>query len=411
MAPVRYRHRLLVAFAASAMVASSCASGSRRGGTGATSSNGAGPSAVTAARVPSSQVPASPKEQVPSGLAFVLGGPDKGLPKPLVAVDKFLKGGPPPDGIPSIDAPRFLPTSTVGFLADNEPVLALDIGGDARAYPIQILVWHEIVNDTVNGEPVAVTYCPLCNSAVAYDRRVGTRVLEFGTSGLLWNSALVMYDRQTQTLWSHFTGQGVVGVLTGVGLRAFPVSTVSWKTWRVAHPDGLVLSRDTGSQRDYGRNPYPGYDNVNSFPFLFEGKVDGRLTAMTRVVAVKSGESAVAVPFEALRKRRVIPVKSGRQSLVVWWESGTTSALDSAQIADGTDVGATGVFSSDVDGRTLAFRAASRGFVDTETGTVWDLLGHATDGPLAGHQLRAVEHVDTFWFAWSTFQPNTTIVE
>ena len=122
---------------------------------------------------------------------------------------------------------------------------------------------------TVGGVPVAVTYCPLCNSAVAYDRRVDDQIVEFGTSGMLLNSSLVMYDRQTETLWSHFTGEGIVGELTGSQLVTFPVSTVPWGLWRDANPDGLVLSRDTGFDRSYGRNPYPGYDDVNGQPFLF----------------------------------------------------------------------------------------------------------------------------------------------
>src|SRR5262249_1671449 len=153
------------------------------------------------------------------------------------------------DGIPAIDQPRFLRAAQVSFLSANEPVLALQIGGDARAYPVQILIWHEIVNDTVDGVPVAVTYCPLCNSAIAYGRRAAGRVPSFGTSGMLYNSNLVMYDRQTQSLWVQFTGQAVAGVLTGHQLQPYPMQTVSWADWRAGHPDGWVLSRDTGYTR------------------------------------------------------------------------------------------------------------------------------------------------------------------
>ena len=142
-------------------------------------------------------------------------------------------------------------------------MFAIDIDGDLRAYPVQILKWHEIVNDTVGGIPVAVSYCPLCNTALAYDRRIDRRIMEFGTSGLLWNSALVRYDRQTETLWSHFTGQGILGELTGIKLDTYPVATVPWAMWREANPEGLVFTRDTGFDRDNGRNPYPGYDDVN----------------------------------------------------------------------------------------------------------------------------------------------------
>jgi hypothetical protein len=355
------------------------------------------------------QVAESPVEDVPSGLSAARGGDPAGLPSAAVPLDELRSGGPPPDGIPPIDDPKFVAAGDVDFLAENEPVMAVDIDGDARAYPVQILIWHEIVNDTVGGVPVAVTYCPLCNSAVAYDRRVAGRVLRFGTSGLLWNSALVMWDRQTETLWSHFTGEAIVGVLTGTELETFPVATVPWGVWRDAHPGGLVLSRDTGFDRSYGSNPYPGYDDVNSLPFLFEGDVDGRFTAMTRVIGIQQGEAAIAVPLVDLRRERIVKVTVGGSEITVWWAPGTTSALDENQISDGEDVGASGAFIALVDGKPLTFTSVEAGFVDDQTGSTWNLLGQATAGPLAGSQLEPVEHVDTFWFAWSTFRPGTEV--
>lgn len=364
-----------------------------------------------ASGAPAPQVDASPSVDVPSGLDWVRGlANGEGLPQPLVPLGEIRSGGPPPDGIPPIDAPRFLPAAEVAFLADHEPVLALEVEGEARAYPVQILIWHEIVNDTVGGVPVAITYCPLCNTAVAYDRRLDDRVLSFGTSGMLWNSALVMYDRQTETLWGHVTGEGIVGALTGAELETLPVATVSWSDWRDANPDGLVLSRDTGHDRDYGRNPYPGYDDVRGEPFLFEGEVDGRLTAMTRVVGIESDGDAVAVPLVQLAEERVVPVDVGGRSLVVLWEPGTASALDRAEVAAGADVGASGVFAPEVAGRPLTFEATGGGFRDVETGSTWDVLGRATAGPLAGSTLARAEHVDTFWFAWAAFRPDTTLV-
>jgi hypothetical protein len=155
----------------------------------------------------------------------------------------------------------------VAWLRPSEPVFAERVGGQQRAYPVQIVIWHEIVNDTVVGVPVAVTYCPLCNTAIACDRRVAGRVLEFGTSGRLYNSILVMYDRQTSSLWVQFLRQVVAGVLPGTSLASFPVATVSWREWRSANPTGWVPSRSTGFARDYGRNPYPGYDDVHASPF------------------------------------------------------------------------------------------------------------------------------------------------
>ncbi len=358
------------------------------------------------------QIESSGRDASLSGLsAFFEGETPDGFPEPAIDLAELRSGGPPPDGIPPIDSPLFSLTSDVTNLADQEPVLALEIDGDARAYPVRILTWHEIVNDTVGGIPVSVSYCPLCNSAVAYDRRLDDgRILDFGTSGLLYNSALVMYDRQTETLWSHFTGEGIVGELTGTELTDFPLSTVSWGVWRAANPDGLVLSELTGFDRDYGRNPYPGYDDVDGIPFLFQGDVDGRYTAMTRFIGIERDGAALGVPLIDLREARVIPTQIGDLDLVTWWTPGTASALDTASIESGADVGATGVFVPDVDGVELTFTSVDDElFVDDQTGSTWNVLGQAVDGELIGQQLEAVSHVDTFWFAWSTFRPDTEI--
>jgi len=366
---------------------------------------------VTATPITVDQIDASPPAVTASGLDIVAGESVDGAPEPLVDPSEIRSGGPPPDGIPSIDDPTFLSPSAVDFLAENEPVVAVEVDGDARAYPIQILMWHELVNDTIGGVPVTISYCPLCNSAVAYDRRLDDRVLEFGTSGRLWNSALVMYDRQTETLWSHFTAQGIVGELTGEELQTLPVATVPWGVWRSANPDGLVLSRDTGVERDYGRNPYLGYDDVDGTPFLFDGEVDGRYTAMTRIVGVEVEGDAVAVPLASLREARVVEAEVGGIEVVVLWQAGTASALDADDVAAGADVGATGVFVPVVDGRRLDFGPADDGFVDAQTGSTWNILGEASAGPLAGTRLDAVAHVDTFWFAWGAFLPDTEIVD
>ena len=355
---------------------------------------------------PVPQVPTGPREAVVSAL---LDPADPRLPPPLIDPTELLPGGPPPDGIPPIDEPTFLAPDEAGFLDEREPVLALRIGDDARAYPVQILTWHEIVNDTVGGIPVTVSYCPLCNSAIAYDRRLGDRVLDFGTSGLLYQSALVMYDRQTESLWSHFTGRAVAGELVGAEVALFPLATVSWGDWRDANPEGLVLSRDTGHERTYGQNPYPGYDDVGTSPFLFEGEVDGRLAAKTRVVGLRDGGDAVAVVLDELLDRGVVDVELSGRRLVVWARPGTTSALDATSVAGGRDVGATGAFVPQVDGRDLTFAATGDGFEDRETGSRWNVLGEAEGGPLAGQVLRPVEHVDTFWFAWAAFLPDTRL--
>ncbi|MGH9269193.1 MAG: DUF3179 domain-containing protein [Acidimicrobiales bacterium] len=371
------------------------------GGEGGT----AGGDAVETVRV--EQVRSSPKEDVPSALD----DPDDGrLPDPRVDTAEIISGGPPPDGIPPIDEPKFERADVVDWLKDDEPVLALEIDGEWRAYPVQILTWHEIVNDTIAGLPVAVTYCPLCNTAIAFDRRVDERVLDFGTSGKLYRSALVMYDRQTESLWTHFTGGAVAGVLTGTELASFSMSTVSWHDFRDTAPDdALVLSRDTGHSLDYGRNPYPGYDDVDTSPFLFEGEVDARLAAKERVVGIEADGEAVAVLTSALAKKRVMEIEVADEPVTVWWKPGTASALEGSSVADGRDVGATGVFRSALDGQALTFRADGDAFVDDQTATRWDIFGAATSGPLTGKRLEALPHVDTFWFAWAAYLPDTTL--
>ncbi|MBT4303213.1 MAG: DUF3179 domain-containing protein [Actinobacteria bacterium] len=378
--------------------------------TSATSTTNASTSTKVASGVtliPAFNIPGDPPEGVPSALDD---RNDPRFPEPLIDPDRIRSGGPPPDGIPPIDDPRFVAVAEVDFLQDNEPVLAFQLGDDARAYPLQILTWHEIVNDTVNGVPVSITYCPLCNSAVAYDRRLDDRVLTFGTSGKLYNSALVMYDRQTESLWSHFTGQAVIGFLAGQTLETHPVATVGWGDWRAAHPDGLVLSTDTGFSRNYGRNPYPGYDDINTVPFLFDGDLDGRLAAKERVIGIHQGTDALAITTEYLAQQGVIEVTVEEQDLTVWHQPGTASALEGQTLADGRDVGATGVFVPVVNQQNLHFTVIQNGFTDAETSSTWNILGQATAGPLQGTQLQAVEHVDTFWFAWGAFRPETRIL-
>lgn len=384
--------------AALALLGAACG-GSAGGGAGAGSASGAVPTPVA-------QVPGGPREPTVSALRDPASG---ALPPPLIDLEELRAGGPPPDGIPSIDDPRFLTAGDVAFLDDVEPVIALEIDGDARAYPLQIMTWHEIVNDTVGGIPVAVTYCPLCNTAIAFDRRLDERVLSFGTSGMLVNSALVMYDRQTESLWSHFTSQALAGALTGVRLATFPASITSWAEWRRAHPSGRVLSRETGFERDYGRNPYPGYDDVDNPPFLFTGDLDGRLGAKERIVGLGLDTDPVALRLDALRRRGVVAVRVGGEPVTVWHLPGTSSALDAGQVAEGRDVGATGAFVPEVGGRGLSFTRDGDRFVDGQTGSSWDIFGRAVAGELAGARLEPVDHVDTFWFAWAAYQPDSRI--
>jgi hypothetical protein len=319
-----------------------------------------------------------------------------------------------PDSIPSIDDPKFLsPEKAARWLADREPVVALELGGQARAYPAQILTWHEIVNDEVAGRSVAITYCPLCNSAVAFDREVDGRTLEFGTSGKLYKSALVMYDRQTDSLWLHFEGRAIQGPMTGTRLELVPVQLLSFGEWRREHPTGLVLSRNTGHVRPYGENPYEGYDTKEGpYGSFFRGPVGPELHPMARVVGVALGDTAAAYAYERLAAGKPAGLAqdtlAGRE-IVVLWTRGTASALDQRLISNGRDVGASGVFVPVADGRRLSVEVREGTFVDRETGSTWTLSGRAVAGPLSGERLEPVPHLDTFWFAWWGHHPETTV--
>ncbi|MGH9259415.1 MAG: DUF3179 domain-containing protein [Acidimicrobiales bacterium] len=329
------------------------------------------------------------------------------FPVSLVPRERIVWGGLAPDAIPAIDDPVFEPASSVDWLDDREAVLVLQLDAEPRAYPIQVLMWHEIVNDEVGGRPVAVTYCPLCNSGVAFDRTVDERTLDFGTSGSLYLSGLVMYDRQTESLWTHFDGRAVVGTLAGAELELLPMSTVAWADFRQAHPDAEVLSKQTGYDRPYGRNAYRGYDQSDGpLRGFFPGEVDPRQAGMARVVGFGDGDQAVAVLTDHLAEVGVVNLELDGRPVVAWHVPGTASALHRERVADGDDVGATGVFFTDGS----VFARDGPVFVDDATGTTWNVLGEAVRGPRKGEHLEPVTHLDTFWFAWSSYRPETALV-
>ena len=325
-----------------------------------------------------------------------------------VPYDEIRSGGPPRDGIPPIDTPRFVsPEEADEWLEAREPVVVLELNGDSRAYPLQILMWHEIVNDEVGGEPVTVTFCPLCNSAIAFDRNLNGVVYDFGTSGNLRHSDLVMWDRETESWWQQLTGEGIVGDLAGQRLRFLPASIVAWEDFKATSPGGLVLSRNTGHDRQYGSNPYVGYDKVDEPPFLYRGELDGRLLPKERVAAVSIGGVDLAFPFSVLREERVVNYPVADRRLAVFFKPGARSALDEARIGSSREIGAAAVFDAVLDGRELAFEFKDEAFRDTETGSTWNIRGQAVAGPLAGQRLEQIVHGDHFWFAWAAFRPDT----
>ena len=401
--------KLATLVAAVALVAAAC------GAAGGESAPAAGTQATTPPTTGGPSTETTVSGALPDGPSALRDRFDESFPDPLVDPADILPGGPPPDGIPPIDDPQFV---TVGeadeWLNDSEPVLMVDINGDVRAYPIQILTWHEIVNDTVGGLPLTVTFCPLCNSAITFERTVRGTETTFGTSGSLYFANLVMYDRATESLWNQLDGRAVVGVLTGDTLPQVPSSMVAWGDFKTARPGAQVLDRNrTGATRPYGTNPYTGLDNPDGDPFLFQGDIDVRAKAMQRVVAIETETEAVAWTLDALvgEQAAVTEGEIAGIPLVIFWKTGQASALEKTDIAAGRDVGTVGVFSSMLDGQTLAFRTAGDGFVDEETGTTWNVLGDAVDGSLAGSALEPITFVRTFWFSWAAFRPDTALIE
>ncbi len=263
--------------------------------------------------------------------------------KMSVPVHEVLSGGPPRDGIPSIDNPAFRPLSEVTDIPGREPVIWLDVEGDVRAYPLRVLTWHEIVNDTVGGVPAAITYCPLCNASIVFDRRAGGKTLEFGTTGKLRNSDLIMYDRQTDSWWQQFTGTSIAGSFLGTKLKLLPSRVTSMEAFRNAHPNGRVLVPNNPRIRDYGRNPYAGYDTSAS-PFLYRGEMPDNISPMARVVVVRTDDAPIIVSMERIRNGAF--EKSGYS---ISWTKGVASALDRAKISDGRDVGAVRVMKDGED--------------------------------------------------------------
>lgn len=328
----------------------------------------------------------------------------------IIELDELQAGGPGKDGIPAIRNPRFEEPFKAGFrIRPNEPVISLVINGEARAYPLQILIWHEIVNDRVGSVPVAVTFCPLCYSAIVYDRRIGGRAYTFGVSGMLRNSGMVMYDHDTETLWQQMTGVALVGEMVGSRLRRLPSQIISFAQFRLAYDNGRVLTRDTGHGRFYGRNPYAGYDDISKTPFRYSGPTDDRLLPMEKIVAVKIGASSVAYPYSITAAQGVINDTVDGVPVAVFHGPGAVSALDRYRISTSRRVGSTGVFVRHARGAELTFRERSGEFVDEQTGSIWDITGYATAGQLKGTQLKPIVHGDYFAFAWLVFEPDTEI--
>jgi len=315
--------------------------------------------------------------------------------KHIVPLDKIVSGGPSKDAIPSIDHPTFVDASAVDhFLPDEDLVFGLYYEGEARAYPAMILVWHEIVNDIVNGKPVLVTYCPLCYASAAYERVIDGEPVEFGVSGKLYQSDLVMYDRKTDSYWSQILGKAIVGELAGRELTRIPIDQTTWGVWKKLHPDTKVLSMDTGFRRPYGTDPYDGYytSDVIVFPVDYR---DERLHPKAVVYGLALGADQKAYSVETVWRLGAVNDRVGGMDLVV------LSTVDQGPLR---------VFDRHLGEDLLEFVVKNGRIFDTKTNSEWNFDGVAVSGPLAGRALSRVVGITCFWFAWATFYPRTLLV-
>lgn len=373
--------------------------------------------AVTAAR-PSPAAPPPADFQLSRELAAVTSAWPTDWARRTIDLDELrigINATDPRDLIQPLDQPTYESVeSASGWLIDREIGVSLELNGVARFYPLRILTAHEVVNDELDGLPFAVTYCPLCNTAVAFDRRVDGQVLRFGVSGLLRKSDLVMWDDQTVSLWQQITGEGIVGALAGNQLETLPTATVRWGDFKANHPDGEALSQDTGFGFNYGSNAYVGYsDRAAPIGRFFDGPLDDRFPALDRVVGVRVGDVTKAYPFAVIDEKRAVNDELAEVPIAVWWAP-TDSAdnFDGAEVGGGESIGTGIAFFREVGDQLLTFEPfGDDTFIDNQTGSTWSLFGEALDGPLAGTQLELAFHQNEFWFAWSAFNPDSPVYE
>jgi hypothetical protein len=318
----------------------------------------------------------------------------------LIPKDEVFDGGPGRDGIPSIDNPQFTNVTNASYLNDNDLVIGLKIDGVIRAYPHPILDWHEIVNDELSGTKIALTYCPLTGSAIAWNRDGLAGGSTFGVSGLLFNSNLIPYDRGSQSNWSQMMVRSVNGNLIGKEIETTQVLETTYKTWREMYPGSKILSTNTGFSRSYGTYPYGGYRTNNDllFPVNFE---DNRLHKKARVLGLIAGEISIAYPISSFGNDvAVVNSDFGGLKHVVIASEGKNFAIAFNRKHD--------------DGTVLEFTAVQNELpivmTDNE-GNKWDIFGEATDGPRKGTKLSLTKSFIAYWFAWAAFYSNTTIYQ
>lgn len=245
-----------------------------------------------------------------------------------IPTDEILSGGPPKDGIPAINFPKFLSADGADFLNSKDRVLGIVINGTAKAYPIRILNWHEIVNDKIDSEAFAITFCPLCGTGIAFSRKIAGKTTSFGVSGLLYNSDVLLYDRETESLWSQILQTSVTGELSGKKLTALPIQHTTWQSWKKQYPDTLVLSRNTGYNRDYDRDPYQGYEESRRLFFDISNPAPNHLHPKERVIGIEINGQHKAYPYSELSKhgKSRFTETFAEKSLTVNWDENAQAA-------------------------------------------------------------------------------------
>ena len=312
--------------------------------------------------------------------------------KHLIPLDKIRGGGPPKDGIPSIDDPKFVDAADANFISTDDVVLGLEINGEAKAYPLFILVWHEIVNDKVGGAPVAITYCPLCYTNQVFERVIDGKEVEFGTSGKLYNSNLVMYDRLTDSYWSQALGKAITGELTGQELKIIPFDVITWGDWKTIHPDSKVLSTETGHLRAYGVDPYGNYYTDPRIMFPVDNS-DDRLHPKEIILGFRDSGIYKAYKQNDVENFVVINDMISDTPLLL-----TSLYSQNARAFDRT-----------LNGKVLDFEFKDGTITDLQTNSEWNYDGAAISGELTGSQLQRLGFNPGFWFEWVAFHPDTQL--
>lgn len=328
-----------------------------------------------------------------------------------VELRDMVEGGPGKDGIESIDEPKFTSINAANtWLDDREPVVVFSHGTQSKAYPLQILMYHEIVNDQLGDQEISITYCPLCNAAMVFSRRHKGELLDFGVSGKVYTSNLVMYDRQSESWWLQFTGEGVVGKYAGDVLELLPSQIVSFKHFKSEYPLGKVLSRETGFNKKYGINPYTHYDS-RSLPigWFYRKPFDDRLPAMERVLGVTDGDHSVAFPFSYLNTVPLLHTEVAGQDVLIISKPGMASSVDKRVIRESKNVLAAAAYSRFVVDQVLDFELKGNEIKDIQTRSTWNMFGVAIDGELKGARLTQVDRGVYFSFVWLDFFPQSEI--